>query len=201
VSSTICSDGASRLTSVNSTSGGLVIAPATITYDSHGNATQLGTQSWTYDGADRVTSTTANGISPSLAVYVRDSLGRVVVSGPVASPTRYGFSGADDSPDFQLTATGALRERYVTLAGGVLFTKGYAAGGLTSWAVTNLHGDTIATVTGTTVSAGFVYDPFGQPLGPTTGAVDLAATPSTRTGSTTDAWHGGAQRGYEHVAG
>ena len=54
VSSTICSDGASRVTSVDSSTGGLVVSPATITYDGHGNLTQLGTQSWTYDGADRV---------------------------------------------------------------------------------------------------------------------------------------------------
>ncbi|MBK7610674.1 MAG: hypothetical protein IPJ15_04990 [Actinomycetales bacterium] len=200
-SSTICSDHASRVTSVSSSSGGLVITPATITYDSHGNLTQLGSEAWTYDAADRVSSTTANGITPSLSEYVRDTLGRVVSSGSAASPTRYGFTGTDDSPDFQLTATGALVERYVALPGGVLFTKGYAAGGLTSWAVTNLHGDTIATITGTTVSAGFVYDPFGQPINPSSGVVDLAATPSTRTGSTTDAWHGGAQRGYEHTGG
>ena len=131
----------------------------------------------------------------------RTSPDRVVSSGPEASPTRYGFTGTDDSPNFQLTATGALVERYVALPGGVLFTKGYAAGGLTSWAVTNLHGDTIATITGTTVSTGFVYAPFGQPINTSSGAVDLATTPSTRTGTTTDAWHGGAQRGYEHTNG
>ena len=64
-----------------------------------------------------------------------------------------------------------------------------------------LHGDTIATITGTTVTAGYVYDPFGQPINTSSGAVDLAATPTTRTGTTTDAWHGSAQRGYEHSSG
>ena len=199
--STVCTDNASRVTSVNSSTGGLTVSPATVTYDGHGNLTQLGTQSWKYDGADRVSSTTANGITPSLSVYVRDALGRVVASGPEGSPTRYGFTGTDDSPDFQLTPTNALRERYVTLPGGVLYTKGYAAPSLTSWAITNLHGDTIATITGTTVTAGYVYDPFGQPINTNSGAVDLAATPTTRTGTTTDAWHGGAQRGYEHTSG
>ncbi len=87
------------------------------------------------------------------------------------------------------------------LGTGGLYTKGYAAPSLSSWAVTNLHGDTIATITGTTVTAGYVYDPFGQPLNTGSGVVDLAATPSTRTGTTTDAWHGGAQRGYEHAGG
>ena len=199
--STVCTDNASRVTSVASSTGGLTVSPATVTYDAHGNLTQLGTQSWKYDGADRVSSTTANGITPSLSVYVRDTLGRVVASGPDGSPTRYGFTSTDDSPDFQLTPTNALRERYVTLPGGVLYTKGYAAPSLTSWAITNLHGDTIATITGTTVTAGYVYDPFGQPINTSSGAVDLAATPTTRTGTTTDAWHGGAQRGYEHTSG
>ncbi|MBK7610670.1 MAG: hypothetical protein IPJ15_04965 [Actinomycetales bacterium] len=46
-----------------------------------------------------------------------------------------------------------------------------------------------------------MYDPFGQPINTSSGAVDLAATPTTRTGTTTDAWHGGAQRGYEHTSG
>ena len=199
--STICPDNASRVTSVNSSTGGLTVSPATISYDAHGNLTQLGTQTWTYDGADRVSSTTANGIPPSLSVYVRDTLGRVVASGPTGSPTPYGFTSTDDSPDFQLTPTNTLRERYVTLPGGVLYTKGYAAPSLTSWAITNLHGDTIATITGTTVTAGYVYDPFGQPINTSSGAVDLAATPTTRTGTTTDAWHGSAQRGYEHSSG
>jgi len=199
--STICPDNASRVTSVNSSTGGLTVSPATISYDAHGNLTQLGTQTWTYDGADRVSSTTANGITPSLSVYVRDTLGRVVASGPTGSPTPYGFTSTDDSPDFQLTPTNTLRERYVTLPGGVLYTKGYAAPSLTSWAITNLHGDTIATITGTTVTAGYVYDPFGQPINTSSGAVDLAATPTTRTGTTTDAWHGSAQRGYEHSSG
>ena len=201
VESTVCTDNASRVTSVASSTGGLTVTPATVTYDSHGSLTQLGTQAWTYDGADRVTSTTANGITPSLSVYVRDTLGRVVSSGPEGSPTRYGFTSTDDSPDVQLTSSGAIVERYVALPGGVLYTKGYAAPSLTSWAITNLHGDTNATITGTTVTAGYVYDPFGQPINTSSGAVDLAATPTTRTGTTTDAWHGGAQRGYEHTSG
>ena len=195
---TYCTDNASRLTSVSSTPTGLSILPAAITYDGHGNATQIGTQAWTYDGADRVTSATANGITPSSAVYVRDSLGRVIVSGPVAAPVRYGFTGADDSPDFQLTTTGGLGERYVSLPGGVLLTVN---GTTSTWSIPNLHGDIIATVTGTTVTAGFLYDPYGQPLDSSSLAVNIGAVPATRTGTTSDAWHGSAQRGYEHGGG
>ncbi len=195
---TYCTDNASRLTSVSSTPTGLTILPAAITYDAHGNATQIGTQSWTYDGADRVTSTTANGITPSSAVYVRDSLGRVIMSGPAAAPVRYGFTGADDGPDFQLTSTGGLGERYVSLPGGVLLTVN---GTTSTWSIPNLHGDIIATVTGTTVTSGFLYDPYGQPLDKTSLAVNPGAVPATRTGTTSDAWHGSAQRGYEHGGG
>ena len=195
---TYCTDSASRLTSVSSTPTGLSILPAAITYDGHGNATQIGTQAWTYDGADRVTSATANGITPSSAVYVRDSLGRVIVSGPVAAPVRYGFTGADDSPDFQLTTAGGLGERYVSLPGGALLTVN---GTTMTWSIPNLHGDIIATVTGTTVTAGFLYDPYGQPLDSSSLAVNIGAVPATRTGTTSDAWHGSAQRGYEHGGG
>ena len=55
--SAYCTDGASRLTGVASGTGGLTVDPATIVYDGHGNATQVGSQSWSYDGADRVTGT------------------------------------------------------------------------------------------------------------------------------------------------
>jgi len=202
--STSCTDAASRLTAVTGANGGLSISPATIGYDSHGNATQLGTQTWTYDGADRVSGTSTYGISPTVTLaYARDVLGRVVTrtaTGGETGTTRYGFTGTDDSPDLQLTTAGGIGERYIALPGGVLLTKGYAAS-TSSWAVSNLHGDVTATITGTTVTAGFVYDPYGQPLNGASGVVDAGATPATRTGTTTDAWHGSAQRGYEHTGG
>jgi RHS repeat-associated protein len=54
----------------------------------------------------------------------------------------------------------------------------------------------VVTVTG----GNWVSDPYGQPLNATTGVVDTAATPTTRSGtSTTDAWLGQHQRGYEHT--
>ena len=67
-SSSYCTDGASRLTAVTSTTGGLVIAAASIGYDTHGNATQLGTQTWTYaGGCDSL-------ICPRLEVLYRSDL-------------------------------------------------------------------------------------------------------------------------------
>ena len=92
---------------------------------------------------------------------------------------RYGFTGTGDSPDLLLTAGGAVVERYVSLPGGVLHRKGYAVGATGSWSVSNLHGDVIATVSGGAVTAGCVYDPFGQPLNPASGVVDTTAVPAT----------------------
>ena len=59
----------------------------------------------------------------------------------------------------------------MSLPGGVLNRKGYAVGATGSWSVSNLHGDVIATVEDGSVTAAFVYDPFGQPLNPASGVV------------------------------
>lgn len=207
---TACTDGASRLTS---TTGPDPITAGQAVYDGHGNATQLGNQAFTYDGADRVTSTTATTIPGTQTLsYTRDSTDRVVArtatttlaGGKEAGTTRYAFTDAADAPDFQLTPTTALGERYLSLPGGVLYTKKYAGTGTDTWALPNLHGDITATCTNTGVAtlSGTVYDPYGQPISTTSGAVDPTATPTTRTGTgTTDAWHGKAQRGYEHTGG
>ncbi len=76
-----------------------------------------------------------------------------------------------------------------------------ANGATTTWSIPNLHGDIIVTVTGMTVTTAFLYNPYGQPLDKGTLAVSTGAVPETRTGTTSDAWHGGAQRGYEHGCG
>lgn len=201
-----CYDDASRLTSIT---GNNAISAANITYDAHGNATKIGDQTFTYDSSDRVSGTSSTSTEQTLA-YTRDSLGRVrirIATGPETGMTRYGFAGASDNPDFQLTQTGGLAERYLTLPGGVLIAKNYST---TTWkaSVPNLHGDIAVQLalnsdgTATTVETGWVNDPFGQPLDPSTAAVDLTALPSTRTGTgTTDSWLGKYQRGYEHTGG
>lgn len=62
----------------------------------------------------------------------------------------------------------------------------------------SLGGDGLATA----VTAGWINDPYGQPLNPSTGCVDLTAMPDTRSGTgTTDSWVGQYQRGYEHAGG
>lgn len=117
-----CYDGASRLTS---TSGAGEIVAGNITYDTYGNATRIGDQTFTYDAADRVTGATA--VSTGQAIgYTRDVMNRITsrtATGPESTTTRYGFVSADDSPDFQLDNGGGLAERYVSLPGGVLLSK------------------------------------------------------------------------------
>jgi YD repeat-containing protein len=208
-SSSYCYDYASRLTAVT---GANPIDAATITYDSHGNASRIGDQTWTYDAADRVTRTTAtkDTVVETLS-YTRDSTGRVVkrvATGPDAATSRFGFSAGDDSPDFQLDALNKITERYLSLPGGVLVTKPYAPDSSTTYSIPNWHGDvttqaTISSTNSLSVNGGsWVNDPYGQPLNPTTAEVDLAATPATRTSTaTTDGWLGQHQRGYEHTSG
>jgi hypothetical protein len=196
---TSCTDYASRLTSATGTGA--------MTYNTHGDATSVGTQSFTYDSADRVTAGTAGPTKQAVA-YTLDAAGRTVTrtgSGTAAgvdtTTTTYSYSGGGDTPDLQLTAANTIGERYVALPGGVLYTKRYANPGGDIWALPNIHGDTMATTdtTGTITAAPAVYDPYGNPLSPATGITDLTTDPTTRTGGLTDGWEGSHQRGAEHT--
>lgn len=199
VTTTSCTDYASRLTSA--TGGGAM------TYNTHGDATTIGTQSFTYDSSDRVVAGTAGGTNQTVT-YTLDATGRTVTRvgsgtapGVDVSTTTYSYTGDGDTPDLQLTPTGTIGERYLSLPGGVLYTKRYAATGGDIWAFPNIHGDTLATTdaTGTLTGAPAIYDPYGNPLSQTTGVVDLTTDPTTRTGGLTDGWEGSHQRGAEHT--
>ena len=73
------------------------------------------------------------------------------------------------------------------------------------WAYPNIHGDVIATAGGTGVKAAkeFLYDPYGQPLDPTTLALGRNtandAVPDTSAGQLDNGWLGQHQRSYEHT--
>lgn len=203
-----CTDYASRLTAITGTGA---IPASQIVYDAHGNMTRLGGQSFGYDASDRLDQMTTTGTGTSQTVkYTLDTTGRVVTrtatgtgTGTENDTTTYAYASGSDTPTAQLTATKALGEAYLSLPGGVLLTKHYANPGSDNWAYPNLHGDITATAgpTGTLTGSRFLYDPFGQPLDPTTGITNLTATPKTRTNGPTDAWEGQHQRGYENTGG
>ncbi|WP_159806709.1 PA14 domain-containing protein [Cellulomonas citrea] len=195
-----CTDFASRLTSATGT--------GSVAYNSRGDATTVGDQSFTFDATDRVIAGSAT--AGQQVAYTRDATDRVVTRvgsgtgvGVDTSTTAYSFTGGGDTPDVQLTGDNRLGERYLVLAGGVVYTKRYANPGGDLWGLSNIHGDTLTTTTGTGALVGqvAVYDPFGNPLNPATGLVDQTTTPTTRTGGLTDAWVGANQRGTEHTAG
>lgn len=106
-------------------------------------------------------------------------------------------------PNCRLTTAGPIGERYLSLPGGVLYTKRYTNPGGDIWALPNIHGDTQATTSGNgdLTSTVAIYDPCGNPLNPATGLSDQATSPATRTTSLTDAWLGSQQRSAEHSAG
>lgn len=76
----------------------------------------------------------------------------------------------------------------------------------TVWSYPNLHGDEVVTADNSgTRSAGHAsYDPFGQPIDPSTGNIGTTtaddAVPDTSNGNNADnGWVGSAQKLYEHL--
>ena len=203
---TSCTDYASRLTSATGAN-----ALASVTYNGHGDATVMGAQTITYSADDRVTAVNNNagGVNQTVT-YTLDAqdrlIGRVAAgtgTGAENSTTVYGYTGSGDTADIQLSGSNQLAERYLSLPGGVLLTRRYLTSGGDVWSIPNIHGDIVATTdaSGTLTGSGFLSDPFGGPIDPTTGSSNLAATPTTRTGGVTDGWEGEHQRGYEHTGG
>ena len=205
---TSCTDYASRLTSATGAN------PVTsISYNGHGDATGLvqpaGTETYTYDSADRVTSmVTAAGTQR--VTYTLDAANRMTTrvgvgtgTGADNTTTAYGYTRPGDTADFELGTGSTLAERYLALPGGALLTRRYSTTGGDVWSIPNLHGDVTATTgpTGTLTGSGYLYDPFGQPLNSTTGVTAPTAGPATATNGPTDAWEGSHQRGYENANG
>ncbi|HRF28045.1 MAG TPA: PA14 domain-containing protein [Candidatus Saccharibacteria bacterium] len=128
-------------------------------YDSHGNTTSLGnsthTTQLTYDSSDRNTSITETyaGQSEKQITYTRDVSDRLLrrhykVNGTTQSDTYYGYTSAADSPAFVTDGSGTVVQKYLSLPGGVNVTikpQSTSAGAVT-YSLSNLHGDTMATV-------------------------------------------------------
>ncbi len=179
---TYCYDAADRLTSSSGPA-----AVGTVAYDGRGNTTTLGTQTLTYDGADRHVQTTVTG-GPTVR-YVRDATDRIVARTEGTTTTRYGFSGTGDSSAFTMDTNNAVTQRMVALAGGAMVTKQASSD---VWSYPNIHGDVVATAgaTGAKQGATLSYDPFGQALG----------NPSDNSAGNFDfGWEGQRQRGLEHA--
>ncbi len=113
--------------------------------------------------------------------YVRDVTGRIVQrtqtpagQNPQVTVVRYGFTGAGDSPSLILDAQNGVLQRAYGLPGGVTLTK---SGTDETWSYPNLHGDVTVTAdaAGTRSTGVHRYDPFGQPIDPTTGRIGTLA--------------------------
>ena len=209
---TYCYDGADRLIATvvtNPGAGGtplsgtsLSTAAGTLAYDARGNTTRLADQTLAYDQANRHTSTT---VGSTTVAYTRDATDRIIartVTGSAPEVFRYGFSGAGDTPDLVLDATGDLVQRTIALPGGVVLSRPVT--GDATWSYPNIHGDTITTAGPTGTRTGITNcDPFGQPLNPTDNTIGTPtaddAVADNQPGAADNAWVGSHQKLYEHA--
>jgi RHS repeat-associated protein len=152
---------------------------ASLAYDAHGNTTTLADQTLFYDVADRHYKTVLT--DGTTIEYTLDAGGRMVARTVTGSPTssengtiRYLAGGAIAD------GTGAAKQWVVSLPGGVTLTLDVGDGSQ-RWGFPNLHGDVIVTTdeNGTRIGSRSVYDPFGQPIDPTTWAIGTSTADDT----------------------
>ncbi|MBT2515813.1 hypothetical protein J7E29_00005, partial [Streptomyces sp. ISL-90] len=213
-STNYCYDPADRLTATTTTNAPSAANPvaagitgSAISYDGHGNTITLPGQQLQYDIADRaVKATAADG---SVVTYVRDVTGRIVQrtqTGPAgANPVTTRFVHADigDVASAVTDTAGATMQVMLSLPGGVSAAK--TPGGSATWSYPNLHGDITVTADQAGARTGlYLYDPFGQPVNPTTMAIGTTASddavPNNIPGEADNGWVGQHQKLYEHTA-
>jgi large repetitive protein len=213
-----CYDNADRLTAstvtntpagANSITDGL--SSSEVAYDVFGNTTKLGDATLTYDTAGRNTSMSAS--DGSKVTYVRDEMNRVISqtttpatgSTDPVSTVKFVYDNTDDTPIATLNAAGALVSTTVGLPGGVTLT--IPATGDQTWAVPDVMGNTVTTITGATPSAAAlpVFDPFGQAMDTATGLFGTVAAAgagiNTASGADVSGYHQGALKLTNGVAG
>jgi RHS repeat-associated protein len=101
-----------------------------------------------------------------------------------------------------LDTSGNLTTRLISLPGGV--SVAVAASGTQTWSYPNIHGDAIVTAdqNGNRSSAVAFYDPFGQPIDPSTGNIGTItaddAVPDNQPGNSDLGWEGEHDKQYEH---
>lgn len=172
VTTTYCYDNADRL--IASSDTGLT-TPA---YDTHGNTSSIG-QSITnnylnlgYDSTDRPRSIHQVFFQNYITQYEYDAEDRLSARFESQGTTTlwkswFGYTSTDTVPDYEMDNTWAVRERYVQLPGGVLFTIRSSASSFSStsnvYSFPNIHGDTMVTTNGGgSLTNAFAYEPFGK---------------------------------------
>ncbi|MBT2500799.1 hypothetical protein J7E25_17015 [Agromyces sp. ISL-38] len=213
-STNYCYDPADRLTSTTTTNApgaanpvAVGIAAAAISYDVRGNTITLPGQQLQYDIADRAMKTTA--ADGTVVTYVRDVTGRIVSrtqTGPAGTnptTTNYLHAGPGEAPIAITSSAGQLVQSMHSLPGGASVAKD--SSGSATWSYPNLHGDITVTANQTGTRTGLhVYDPFGQPLDPTTNAIGITtsddAVPNNLPGDADNAWLGQHKKLYEHIS-
>lgn len=189
---------------------GTSLTASTLVYDSHGNTSTLADQTLVYDVADRHMATTLT--DGTTITYIRDVTGRIVArtddpAGPTAATTiRYTFAAGGMFG--VLDGAGGLVERSVSLPGGVSVTipvgRPTTPADASSWSYSNQHGDNIVQTDalGTRIGARASYDPFGQPINPTTGDIGTTdadnAVADNSPGDADYGWVGSNKKLYEH---
>ena len=201
-----CYDWADRLLSstvtnpipgANTVADGL--AAAEVAYDAAGATTRLADMALGYDAAGRHTSTTYD--DGSTVRIARDATGRIVerttdpAGAAPAVSTRYLYAGDGEVPFGQTTGGAFTRE--VGLPGGAQVTLTATSA---TWQYPSLLGHTVTTGDGATAAAGVqLWDPFGQPLDPSTYALGTATADDTGQVAGHTGWHQGALKPAETV--
>ncbi|WP_433657879.1 putative toxin [Nocardia sp. CA-128927] len=194
-----CYDDADRLLSTNGATN------LSLSYDSYGNTTKIGTDTLGYDSTLRHVSTaTAAGRSVK---YTRDVADRITArtvqeNAKPAQVTQYGFTSDSGGPDFVLDSSGNLRQRVLKLPGGVVLTKSYGQNNTTNWSYPNVHGDILFTADGNGARTGAIhlYDPYGQNIDPASGVIGDIPIPATAEGGMDFGWLGQNTVPIEHIA-
>jgi RHS repeat-associated protein len=175
-------------------------------YDSHGNITTLANETLIYDETGRHLSTTTTGSAPSTVTYTRDAMGATIgmtTTGATSNAVRYSSgAGLQFTLDAGLTA---VNETSMSLPGGV--TVSIRPANAQVWSFPDLHGDDVATTDGTGVRQSAyiaVFDPFGDPVDPTTGLIGTVGASGQDLGNTTTAgatfgWEGSHGKQYQHT--
>jgi len=209
-----CSDQADRLLAstvsgdANPVADGL--APSELAYDAHGNTTTLADQSLEFDLTNRHLSTTVTdaGVATKVA-YTRDATNRIVartvtVDGVEQQATRYAHAAAADVSGLVVDALGAVKEYSVSLPGGAAVRFVIQGTAQEQWTYPNLQGSVVVEADSDGIrSAGVVrYDPWGQPIDPTTGLIGTQAADDAvidnAEGDADYAFVGAHRKLYEH---